>query len=72
MARRYPKKEYEFIRGVDWVYDRLFFDGIDDVVSVTTSMSEPEYKALNALRAFCHNKLGDDYKGLMPTIEIKD
>jgi hypothetical protein len=73
MAQRYPTKEYEYKRGVDWFYDRLIFDNMDDKVeSVTIPMKESEYKALEAIRLMCHRELGDDYTGPMPRIEITD
>jgi hypothetical protein len=71
MARRYPIKNYKFERGKDWFYDRMFFDDIDHE-TVEIPMDEPKYMALNAIRQMCHDRLGDDYTGPIPKIEIKD
>lgn len=72
MATRYPKKNYEFVRGNDWVYDRMLFDGLEpEIVAVTIPMTEPEYKALEAIRKMYYDALGDDYTGELPAIVIE-
>jgi hypothetical protein len=71
MAKLHPQKNYEFIKGDDWFYDRAIFDRLSpEIETITIPMSEGEYKAFEAIRKMCHIELGDDYAGPLPRIEI--
>jgi hypothetical protein len=62
---------YEFTKGEDWFYDRAIFDRLSiDTDTVKIEMLEGEFRALEAIRKLCHDKLGDDYNGPMPNIEL--